>query len=740
MSGMFGKKSTISNTETKIGSLQIQKSTYGGVIPVVFGTNMLAGNLLDYIDFTPIAHTTTTHSGGKGGGGVTQKDTSYTYTVAAIIGLCEGHIAGIGRVWESKNVYKVNTLYPGAPAWLKNLVNALIESEDTTLTALNVTTFFGSDSQQAWDYMVSKHPERALTYPKLAYVASPTWDLGSSASLPNYNYEMIGRNLYTGSLDALPKDIITAIMSDAQIGVGFPAEYTGDLTQYENYCIANGVLFSSAYTSQEEAQSLITDLCQASNAEPVWSQGSLKIVPYSLESLTANGVTYTPEQKEIPELTPDDFVYEEGEPPVKIKPKLAADQYNIQPVEILNRDNDYNVEPIKATDDPDITTRGPRQADSIEMHFITKPEVGQFAAQSVLQRQLYVPNQYEFTLTWRHCLLDPMDVVKITELDFLGLDKVPVRIVEITEDDEFNLAVLAEDCPDGVDSPALYPTQTAIRTAVNYNVAPGPVNVPVIFDPPPQLTGGNLIAWIAVSGQGEYWGGCGIWVSQDGNTYKRIGTVTAPARTGLLAEALPAGDSPDTTNVLNVDLRASKGQLISGTQEDAEQYNTLCYVDGELISYQTATLIAANQYALSYLVRGIYGTTIAEHEADSRFARLTEDEIFKYGYSDVQVGQTLYVKFTSFNIFGQAEQALDEVTAYQHTLTNAGKGSPNSSYQHIQDIPAAVWEITHNLNKIPSVAIVDNTGSPVMGTINYTSLNTLTVTFSMSIAGSAYLN
>lgn len=667
MGGLFGKSSTISNTETAIGSLQLQTSTYGGVIPVVFGTNLLAGNLLDYVDFTQIPHTTTTRSGGKGGGGTTQSDTSYTYTVAAIIGLAEGPIAGLGRAWESKNVYKINVLYPGAPDWLKNMTGTLIHTSGS-LSTLNVTTFFGDASQQAWDYMVSKHPERALVYPKLAYVAASAWDLGSNASLKNYNFEMIGRNLSAGSLDANPKDIITAIMSDAQIGVGFPAEYIGDLTSYSNYCIANEVLFSPAYTSQEEAQALITNLCQASNVEPVWSQGSLKIVPYSLESVTANGVTYMPEQKEIPDLTPDDFVYEEGEPSVRIKPNLTADQYNIQPVEILNREHDYNVEPVKATDDPDIHVRGPRLADSIEMHFITTTNVGQFAAQSVLQRQLYVPNQYEFTLTWRHCLLDPMDVVTITEPDFLGLDKVPVRIVQIEEDDECNLKIIAEDCPEGIHSPALYPTQMATRPSVNYNMAPGDVNAPIVFELPDTLvtSGLGLEVGIGASG-GDSWGGAGVWLSEDGDTYKRVGRITAPARQGITKTALPIGTDPDTTNTVAVDMTMSRSELISGTQQDANNLNTVCFLDGELIAYQMATLIEQYQYGLSYLRRGAYGTTITSHNTNTQFMRIDE-AIFRYPFTEAQIGKTIYIKLTSFNIYGSAEQNLADVQAYTYTI------------------------------------------------------------------------
>lgn len=644
MGGIFGGGgSTISTEDNRINALQIQQSTYGGVIPVVFGTNRIAGNMLDYIDFTAIPHTTTQSSGGKGGGGVTQTNTTYTYTVAAIIGLSEGQITGIGKVWKSK------------------------ESGNTGTYGLSI--FTGAPGQQPWNYMLSKHPERALYYPKTAYVASAALDLGSNAEMPNFNFEVIGRNLYPGSLDANPRDIIVAILSDLQIGVDFPSQYIADLTMYSNYCIANGVKFSPAFSSQDEAQAIITNLCQASNSEPVWSQGQLKIVPYSLDSITANGVTYTPPPAPVYDLTIDDFVYEEGEPPVKVKPNLTADRFNIQPVEIMNRNNDYNVEPIKATDDPNISTVGPRQADSIEMHFITTPEVGQFAAQSVLQRQLYVPKQYEFTLTWRHCLLDPMDVVTITELDFLGLNKLPVRIVEIEEDDEFNLTITAEDCPEGVHTPALYSTQAATRPALSYNAPPGDVNKPVIFEPPVNLLD-SLTIGLAASGSSMVWGGCGVWVSYDRETYKRIGSVKNPARQGVLTQTLPSGYNQDVNNTLSVDLSESRGQLLSASATDAANHNTLCWVDGEVISYQTATLTKEYNYNLTNLARGIYGSDIKDHAANSQFVRL-DDSLFTYNYKTEDVGKTIYIKLTSFNIFNAAEQSLSEVDPYVYTIVGS---------------------------------------------------------------------
>lgn len=61
-------------------------------------------------------------------------------------------------------------------------------------------------------------------------------------------------------------------------------------------------------------------------------------------------------------------------------------------------------------------------------------------------------------------------------------------------------------------------------------------------------------------------------------------------------------------------------------------------------------------------------------------------------------------------------------------------------FTYIKSTPDSVWEITHNLDKYPSVTVVDSAGSVVMGDITYTSKSALTVTFSAAFSGKAYLN
>jgi len=72
------------------------------------------------------------------------------------------------------------------------------------------------------------------------------------------------------------------------------------------------------------------------------------------------------------------------------------------------------------------------------------------------------------------------------------------------------------------------------------------------------------------------------------------------------------------------------------------------------------------------------------------------------------------------------------------------QGDPGAAgggyYRHQQMLPAAVWTVTHNLNKYPSVSVVDSAETVVIGDVEYTSLNTCVLTFFAPFSGEAYFN
>lgn len=64
----------------------------------------------------------------------------------------------------------------------------------------------------------------------------------------------------------------------------------------------------------------------------------------------------------------------------------------------------------------------------------------------------------------------------------------------------------------------------------------------------------------------------------------------------------------------------------------------------------------------------------------------------------------------------------------------------DKNYIHKQLNARNVWEITHNLEKYPSVTIVDSAGTIIVGEVHYININSLKVVFTAPFSGTAYLN
>lgn len=97
----------------KVEQFRIMGSGEGQPMPRVFGRIRVAGQVIWSSRF---AENVSQTGSGKGGAmGPTRRD--YTYSISLAIGLCEGEVVRIGRVWADGNVLDVNAitmrLYPG---------------------------------------------------------------------------------------------------------------------------------------------------------------------------------------------------------------------------------------------------------------------------------------------------------------------------------------------------------------------------------------------------------------------------------------------------------------------------------------------------------------------------------------------------------------------------------------------------------------------------------------------------
>ncbi|MGC2221977.1 MAG: phage tail protein [Methylocella sp.] len=374
----------------------------------------------------------------------------------------------------------------------------------------------GATPQTPWGYLSANFPGQALGYNGLAYVGAFNYNLGSTPNLPQFSFVLYGiSGIKSGNVvngrDSDPALIIQDFLTNTQYGVLFPAASidattllgaSGD-SSYQTYCRASYLALSPVLTNQEAANSILARWLQLTNTAAVWSGGKLKFIPYGDTTVTGptsiGNVTFNPNVTPIYNLADDDFIHEDGKDPLEVVRSDPYASYNWQRLQINHFLNYYNATPVEVWDQNAIELYGLRMASDITASEITDPAVGQVAAQLILQRGLYIRNTYNFKLSFEYCLLEPMDLVTVTDAA-LGLTNVAIRITAIEEDDAGLPAVTAEEFPGGTASAVQYPVQGNTPNSTNQAVVPARVNVPMIFEPPAAITGGVAQVMAAVSG------------------------------------------------------------------------------------------------------------------------------------------------------------------------------------------------------------------------------------------------
>ena len=751
--------------------LQLLTSCESLPVPLVYGMAKLAPNIIYEGNFQSHAQLAWT--------GSTWIVTGYYYTTDLVFALCEGPISNVNQVWQNSNTSLFSNTSPNPNGWALSTWGV-----SSGKGASGATLFKGAPGQTAWSYLVSNAPAAALNYQGLAYVGCANFGVGANASVGTLNFEVCGILYGTGAngIDADPARVIQDFLTDSSHGVpGFPSSALDTTTllgtsgdsSVQSYCAALGLCFSPALLQQESASSVLTRWCQLLNLGTVWTGGKLRFIPYGDMSILGATVNWTAPTTPQYALTTDHFGAKDGEvsgadgSPVVVDRADPLSLYNMQRLEVLNRDGvdvntalvatrvaaaqtqmisllshgvepgqginipvqgqpQYQASPVEARDLNEAQGTGIRIAATISAHEICDLNIGSLIAQTLLQRGLYIRNRYSFTVSFVFCLLDPMDIVSLTE-PLTGLSGKLVRITGIEEQDDSSLKITAEDLTIGVSTPGPNPTSGAGSSTVNQNVAAEPINAALVYQPPTAATSGVSALWIGASGglganPDLNFGGANIWVSIDGGaTYTLFGQTNNLTPIGTLTASLASASGWDTTNTLAVDLTESGNILVSTTALNAQNGVTnVVLVDSELIGFQTATLTGANKYNLTNLQRGLFGTTPAAHVANAQFTCAIGN-----GSSVAQVpihtgwsGIDLLIKLQPFNPWGNGAQALSSCvpipfapgatgvigisTVYQ-TLTLSSGASQTTTAQ----IPINAYMLDVNVNVTSAI------GAPV---------------------------
>ncbi len=181
----------------RLSDLRAQISTYGNMIPKVYGTMRLAGNVIWATDIKEVrsekTSTQTSSGGGKGGGGgkttTSQTTISYEYFVTLAIAICEGEIDEVIRVWADSKV--------------------LTEAELSSAQG-KYNIHFGDEDQAVDDIMAKYLPAGTISAHRgMAYGVIEDFPLAVYGNrIPNFTFEVRRTVKFSPSVEDKVKDIV----------------------------------------------------------------------------------------------------------------------------------------------------------------------------------------------------------------------------------------------------------------------------------------------------------------------------------------------------------------------------------------------------------------------------------------------------------------------------------------------------------------------------------------------------
>jgi hypothetical protein len=129
---LFGGDARKHREGPRLATLDVMGSTEGAAIPRVYGRARISGQVIWATKLEEVISTRSESAGGGKGGGPRVTTTTYAYFANFAVGLCEGEIAGIGRMWvDGKQLDLSQYTYRVYRGNEDQLPDPLIEAKET---------------------------------------------------------------------------------------------------------------------------------------------------------------------------------------------------------------------------------------------------------------------------------------------------------------------------------------------------------------------------------------------------------------------------------------------------------------------------------------------------------------------------------------------------------------------------------------------------------------------------------
>ena len=167
---LFGSRQEIAQEGPRLADLAVMASTEGAAIPRVYGRARLPGQVIWATNLEEVVSTTsqTAGGGGKGMGGspaITTNTTTYSYYANLAVGLCEGPIGAVLRIWA--------------------------DGKPLDLTGLSIRAYAGDEAQAPDPLIIAKDGD-VPAYRGLAYVVFERLPLAKFGNrIPQLSFEIV---------------------------------------------------------------------------------------------------------------------------------------------------------------------------------------------------------------------------------------------------------------------------------------------------------------------------------------------------------------------------------------------------------------------------------------------------------------------------------------------------------------------------------------------------------------------
>ncbi|MEM1019923.1 MAG: phage tail protein, partial [Pseudomonadota bacterium] len=591
--------------------LSVQSAAFGRAIPVVYGTGRYAGNV---IWSTGLIETREEESqSAKGGPKVT--NVTYTYASSFAVGLCQGPILDIGRVWAD---------------------GKLLREASGTLSVAGAMRVYRGNEDQAPDTLIEGHIGVGQTpaFRGLAYCVFEDLALGEFGNrIPNLSFEVISQS------DVKIIDVAANLLERVGVSAEIDPSYTEDV---------KGFSLSGRETFRDGVNALLPlfpmSVSERSSTLHVAGPGTQTAMTLTQADLGAALDTQIGER-------------------LSLEYEHATDLPGEIRVSYSEPANDFQSGMQRAQSASLVSND-----DSVRLDTSLVLETGQARglAAATLSRMRQERISLQANLGLAASLLDPGDIISVETVpgrfDLFDVQSITADGA-LTTVEAVSKPVVSSDMQTGL---------TASSGLVAYSTTVGAPTISAdIFELPatPQF-GAEPKIFASVNRLGGQVSSAGLYLSDDGGVdYKLAASLPVAGVTGTTLNGLEDRNPalPDLSSTLEVQLDHEDMALYSRPRLALLNGANLARVGTELLQFEIAQATESGTFLLSGLLRGRAGTdhSLVGSATGQRFILLQSGDLGSQSFDQTSIGSSYQAKILP------AGQVLADAPAHSVSLGGA---------------------------------------------------------------------